>query len=278
MSGENEKIRRMGPYEIEELTPTVYAIDDDEHESMYLVIGEERALMIDTGSNAASVADVVRSIYPGPVELVLTHAHFDHMYHCDEFSKVSLHEAEAAAWKKTLGPVVWLSSAGSGKKPKKYPVETYHKLAEGDVIALGGRDLKVMRAEGHTPGSILLVDEKEGFLFTGDAFGSGSYAWMWMPGCLNVSAYKAMLQRVIPALEPYAGYRMLGGHRRQGLPSFDPNAVPLTLQVAKDMEVLCERVLEGKAEVSLVEKNFGVKTCLYRYGQAGIVLRKNKIR
>ena len=48
-------IRRMGEYCVEQICPSVYAIDDDQDESMYLVCGSERALMIDMGSNAAGL-------------------------------------------------------------------------------------------------------------------------------------------------------------------------------------------------------------------------------
>ena len=130
-------IRRMGEYCVEQICPSVYAIDDDQDESMYLVCGSERALMIDTGSNAAPVMPLIRSLYTGPVELALTHAHFDHMYHCDEFSAVSLHQEDVAAWKRLLRPVVWISTVGSGRKAKHYPVERWQPLKEGDLLLFG---------------------------------------------------------------------------------------------------------------------------------------------
>ena len=261
-------------YRLEELCPSVYAIDDRQEESMYLVCGRERALMIDTGSNGEPLTPLIRSLWDGPVALALTHAHFDHMYHWDEFSEVSLHNEDIAAWNKVLRPVVWISSVGSGKKPKRYPMESCRPLREGDTIPLGGKELVVIHAKGHTPGSVIFADEADRLLFTGDAFGSGSYAWMWMPGCSCLGEYRQSLRELLVKLRPYEGYTMLGGHRKQ---SQLPGANPLSLSLVEDMERLCTRILDGSCQWEAKERNFGFTTYTYRWGQAALVLRKNKI-
>ena len=271
--------KRVGPYAIEQITPAVLAVDTAADESLYLVRGSEKAAVIDTGSAAAPLLPVIRTLWDGPLELVLTHAHFDHMYHSDEFSDVSLHAADLRAWRRTLGPVVALSSAASGKRPKRYAVGSWHALEEGDTLPLGDRALRVIHAKGHTPGSIVLVDEADRLLFTGDAFGSGSYAWMWMPGCSPLSEYRESLRSLIGKLEPYRDFRMLGGHRRQGmLPNPDPHARPLRFSTLVDMEGLCGAILGGELAPESSERNFGVKNELYRLGDAAIVLTKGKIR
>ena len=262
-------------YRLEEICPSVYAIDDRQEESMYLVCGRERALMIDTGSNEEPLMPLICSLWDGPVELALTHAHFDHMYHWDEFSEVSLHSEDIAAWNKVLRPVVWISSVGSGKKPKRYPMENCRPLREGDTIPLGGKELRVIHAKGHTPGSVIFADEADRLLFTGDAFGSGSYAWMWMPGCSCLSEYRQSLGELLGKLRPYEGYTMLGGHRKQSLL---PGANPLSMTIVEDMERLCTRILEGSCQWEAKERNFGFTTYTHRWGQAALVLRKNKIR
>ena len=271
--------KRIGPYAIEEIAEGVFAIDDDADESIYLVCGSERAFVIDTGSADAPLQSVIRSLWAGETELLLTHAHFDHMYHSDEFSSVSLLDAEKRAWKRTLAPIVFLSSLGSGKKAKRYPVGSWRALRDGESLPLGDRALRVIAAPGHTPGSLILADDERRLLFTGDAFGSGSYAWMWMPGCLPLGAYRDSLRELIRRLEPCRDYRMLGGHRRQGmLPNEDPHAKPLRYETLLDMEKLCGAILRGELAPESEERNFGVKCFLYRLGDAAIVLTKGKIK
>ncbi|MBR1758099.1 MAG: MBL fold metallo-hydrolase [Lachnospiraceae bacterium] len=267
----------VGPYEIERITPSVYAIDDVEGESMYLICGSERALLIDTGSNDMSILPIVRDLYKGPIDLALTHAHFDHMYHCDAFSRVYLHKDEIKAWKKILGLVVQVSAVASGKKAKNYHVGDFISLTEESKISLGDRIISVIAAPGHTPGSVIFVDDHDKLLFMGDAIGSGDYAWMWMPGCLCLTEYMETLRNLQMELAPLSDYRMLGGHRKQGQP-FNPDGYVLNTEIIPDMGILCGQILRGETHPIKEERNFGFLTYLYRYGKAGIVLRKNKIR
>lgn len=266
------------PYSVEEICPSVWAIDSSSDESMYLIEGSERSLLIDTGSDSAPVMPLVSALTGKPAELALTHAHFDHMYHCDEFASVYLHRKDMDAWN-VLSPQVLFGTLGSGKKPKRYRVKGYTPVYDGSVLSLGGRDIRVIDAPGHTPGSVVFADEQDRLLFTGDAFGSGSYAWMWMPGCLCLSEYISSLSSMISALEPYRDFRMLGGHRRQGMiPNSDPYAHELTLDTVIDMRTLCAKILSGELSPVETERIFGAKTFTYRYGLAGIVITKGKIR
>ena len=54
--------------------------------------------------------------------------------------------------------------------------------------------------------------------------------------------------------------------------------VPVDLPLVEDMERLCTRILDGSCQWEAKERNFGVTTYTYRWGQAALVLRKNKIR
>lgn len=269
-----DSIKRIGAYTIETICPGVYAIDDDQLESMYLVCGSEKALLIDTGSNPEPVMPVIRTLWDGPVDLALTHAHFDHMYHCDEFSSVSVGAEDIAAWKKSLWLVVWLGTVGSGKKAKHYPIKTYHPLSEGDTIDLGGKSIRVCGAKGHTPGSIIFIDEADKCLFIGDAFG-----WMWMPGCSAISAYIDSLSCMIPKLIPYGNFWALDGHRHQNMPAgSNLDDLPAAHESAKNMKALCEKILAGAIEPAQTDRFFGFKTYTYQDCGAHIVIRKSKIR
>ena len=124
----------------------------------------------------------------------------------------------------------------------------------------------------------ILADEKEKLLFTGDAIGSGNYCWMWMPGCLTLTEYRKTLAHLKEVLAPYRDYTMLGGHRRQGMEEENPDSHPLTMQVIEDMDTLTERILNKETSPVGTERNFGFLTYVYRFGHAGIVLRKNKIK
>lgn len=268
-----------GSYTITEIAPGVYAIDDPAQESMYLVCGTHKALLIDTGSNPQAVTPTVRKLYTGPVELVLTHGHYDHLYHADEFQRVYLHPADYRVWTRAMYPICLGCDLGQKRLPKRYHPGRFSPLADGDVFDLGGKSLSVIEAPGHTPGSVIFVDREDKLLFTGDAFGSGEVIWNWMPGCLKLSAYQKGLQTLIPKLEPMEDYGFYGGHRLQGVVRQNrPLAGPLTLDVARDLETLCGKLLAGPMEPIRVQRILGFRVETYQYGRAALVCRNSKIR
>ncbi len=61
--------------------------------------------------------------------------------------------------------------------------EQFTPVSGGDVIELGGCPVRVLEMPGHTPGSVIFVDEGHKVVFTGDAVGSGVGVWMQLPNC-----------------------------------------------------------------------------------------------
>ena len=59
-------------------------------------------------------------------------------------------------------------------------IDTY--LEPGDIIRIGKGELKVLHVPGHSPGSVALYDEKDGFVITGDALFCGSIGRTDLPG------------------------------------------------------------------------------------------------
>ena len=86
-------------------------------------------------------------------------------------------------------------------------------LADGDVVALGDRDLRVLHTPGHSPDSICLLDEARGLLFTGDTFYPAPL-YAHLPGS-DAVAYRATAAR----LARIAGgvTRLFPGHNETGL-------------------------------------------------------------
>jgi len=264
-------IQRIGEYSIEKICPGVYAIDNDQLESMYLICGSKKALAIDTGSNPQPIMPVLQSLWDGPIELVLTHAHFDHMYHADEFSTVYLGAQDINAWETVLQPVVYAGTVGSGKAAKEYSVHDYRPLYHGDTIDLGDKILSVLSVKGHTPGSMAFVDSEDKCLFLGDAFG-----WMWMPGCSHLSEYIQSLELMIPMLMPYKEFRVLDGHRRQNMFPASGTLLPAH-HAAQNMKNLCEDILADKIQPVQSELLFGYQTVTYSGYGISLVLSQDKL-
>jgi len=268
-------------YTIEEVQPGLFAIDDEKSASMYLIAGTEKALLIDTGVLKPDILPMLRTLTDKPIELALTHAHIDHMYHAEEFDTVYLHERDIAAWKRGTLRLLMLAGYAMFQLPaKKFHVSRYTPITEKTVIDLGGIRIRVIAAPGHTPGSCIYADDEHGALFMGDAVGNGgATAWLWLPGCLNIGAYRESLGILQKKLEPYETYRFLGGHRPQTFPTADaPEGRPLNLQSVRDMYTLCGKMLEHTVRPVGKQKQFILTVWQYAYGITGMWVRKSKIR
>lgn len=268
-------------YTIEELQPGLFAIDDAKDNSMYLIVGTKKALLIDTCCMEDPILPMLRTLTDKPIELALTHAHIDHMYHSDEFKTVYLHENDIAAWKwDSLKLVTALGHMMFHMPYKKYNVKRFIPITENTIIDLGGNKISVIHAFGHTPGSCIFVDKEHTTLFMGDSIGNGGGpVWLWLPGSSDISVYRKTLARLIKNLEPYKTYRFLGGHRPQTFPSqTEPKGHPLNIAVVRAMHILCSKILTNKIQPVSKQKYFIVTAWRYVYGSAHILVCRDKIR
>jgi glyoxylase-like metal-dependent hydrolase (beta-lactamase superfamily II) len=165
--------------------------------NVWHVRGSERDLVVDAANGIGLLRPAVDALGDGrPVVAVVTHAHFDHVGGLHEFDDRRCHRADAGmpdpgglrlmrdafpewlvedyAWYGSPMPdVVAVSAvpdAGFDLAAWTTPLtEATSFVDEGDVIDLGHRSFVVLHTPGHTAGSICLVDDENGTIFTGDA-------------------------------------------------------------------------------------------------------------
>ena len=65
-------------FNIKELFPKVWVIDDHKAVNLYLVEGNDSALLIDTGIGAADLISQVKKLSEKPLIVINTHGHSDH--------------------------------------------------------------------------------------------------------------------------------------------------------------------------------------------------------
>ena len=183
-----EKIPHPDPwFEVYKLTDNVYAIYEDGHFEeviCYLVLGEEKAVLIDTANGIGDIKSLVEGLIDLPIMVVNTHTHVDHVggdYMFDtiaapdtEFSREQAKNGKSKAemghylegdmvWKpfpEYFGPDDW----------RIHPFKVTRWLKEEDKIDLGGRVLEVIATPGHSPDSICLLDRANKIFWTGDSF------------------------------------------------------------------------------------------------------------
>lgn len=280
-------------YSVEELSDGVYAIDSVNEQSIYVLANEDETVFIDTGMEEGLLIGMTGMLLDrepynrklrgidndGKCSLILTHAHIDHMFHANEFLSrcIYISNEEVAAWK-TLKWVVRIGELGYKTKHKSYNIQRYNRLKDGQRLTMAGRELQIIAAPGHTPGSIAIVDHTDRLVFMGDAVGSGEGSWMWMPGCSTISDYRKGLQSLMTALRGCEDYRYLGGHRMQGVNGpKHPKGHELNFGVIADMEELCGRLLCGQLSPAESEKQFGITIYRYEYKSAALWTVRSKI-
>ena len=98
-------------FKTEKVTERITRIFAFNTELMYLVEGDERAVLIDTGSGFGSLKACVDALTDKPLTVLLTHGHTDHALGSAEFEDVRINPLEAQAYS-VHSP--WEFRAGSG--------------------------------------------------------------------------------------------------------------------------------------------------------------------
>lgn len=261
----------MSAYKALRCGPGLWRVTDRYGGCMYLIEGGEKALLIDTGMGGQPLAPFLRTLTDKPVELALTHAHIDHMYRWAEFARVYVHETEQRAYTAATQRLMRLGAVAFGRRVQNFPVASFCPLPEGAAIDLGGLSVVCRRAGGHTPGSCLYVDDAHRAVFCGDAVGSGSGVWLFLPDCTGVRMYRDELENALCVLETRKDYIFYPGHNEPENGRFH---VPVTYGTFAAMHALCGALLDGTAQpvFSLGALRY------YHSGQAALLTRKKKIR
>ncbi|QWW18972.1 MBL fold metallo-hydrolase [Schaalia sp. 19OD2882] len=137
----------------------------------YAITNDEGTLVIDPGAQAEEVLEWLEG--KNVVGVVITHCHCDHIGAVNEV--VEAHGCWVACGVDDVDGVADLHRSGFDDEGIDYTVDHIDRpLAEGDEIRWGADALKVLHTPGHTPGSICLLDEARGILFTGDMLFAGA--------------------------------------------------------------------------------------------------------
>jgi len=194
------------PFQVQVIDPDTYVLRQSlwtsfEAPFLYLLFGDDRALLIDTGVEgvdlrgevdrliAQHLADTGRASLP--LVVMHTHGHGDHVGGDAEFidrpdTVIVGHSAEEVA--AFFGITDWPESTGA--------------------LDLGGRMVEILPTPGHHPSHVMVYDAASHILFSGDAIYPGRLFFE----CGKTDEYAASIDRVTQFAKTHQVDWLLGGH------------------------------------------------------------------
>jgi glyoxylase-like metal-dependent hydrolase (beta-lactamase superfamily II) len=223
--------------------PNVFAIYEP-HQSEetigYLIVGEKKAILFDTGMGISDLKKVTSELTKLPIIVLNSHTHDDHVGGNWQFDSIygmdtdftrknaqgSRHDAQAE-----ITPDQICGSLPKGFDSKAYatkPWKITSFIHDGTRFDLGGRTIEVIATPGHTPDAISLIDRANGLLFTGDTYYPAPI-WLFRPET-DLNAYAASIRR-LAALAPQIKL-VLGAHN---VPIAPPSILPRLVAAFDDV-------------------------------------------
>ncbi len=236
---------QLNDYDVQEIAPKIYKINEYNLSTMFVIVGNERALAIDCGVGVGDYKTVVEKLAEHrPYDLVLSHGHVDHAGGREQFDKIFIGKRDVEIVKDaTLGyrkfyilimrylmgfKCITLKKAAMhkiAKEPELIPIE------EGHVFELGGRTIEVIESPGHTLGSLCFFLKEDRILFSGDTF--NPFMLMFLPHATTIEEYYATTGKIL-AIKGYD--YMWPSHLKDPLMIEDSEAIAATAKKLLDRQ------------------------------------------
>lgn len=173
----------MDYFKIRQINKDTYFLFEKKGVGQTLLIGGEKALLIDTGYGNPQLPDVVRGLTDKPLVVMNSHVHGDHCKGNGMFGSAFVGTADIPGPEKAADEIL-IEKMQTGIK-EKWPVvqRPLNKMIEGfsrgrdatqylpipNRFDLGGRVIEIVPFPGHTPGGVLALDCERRDVYAGDA-------------------------------------------------------------------------------------------------------------
>ena len=133
-----------------------------------------------------------------PICIMLTHAHFDHIYGVAELSRlydipVYMHPAE----KQTLEATnPYMCRVFGLREPEAFEWRPFGEAQE-EAVNVGSLRFEVIETPGHTPGGVCFLERKEKVLISGDTLFAGAIGRTDHPGGDYDQLMKSIFEKLI---------------------------------------------------------------------------------
>lgn len=262
-------------FQITKLTDFLFAISEPrhyEHTVVYLIIGKDQAILIDTGCGIGDLRSVVEHLTHFPVTVVNTHTHLDHLGSNRQFSDIMIFDhpcshklstkgasREDVVWELLNEAVVSLPSGFIYEEVSIPPFPVLRWLQNGDILDIGDVRLKVLHTPGEAVDHICLLDETHRILFSGDILLDGA-VWSHLEGG-NIHELSASYERLMRYYNEFDV--IMPSHNA---PCQGKDLLPFALAASRE-------VISGKIEPTLGTDPWGRPFKKYDFERISILLK-----
>lgn len=204
-------------YIIKENISEVNPIYRNDPLNLYLIIGNEKAVLLDTGCGLYPLKPIIEDlIYEKELIVINTHAHWDHILGNHEFGEVYIHRNEAnivshpydiSFLKNSPYDIVKRYEEDNYLIP---PADNIYSLSKGDIFDLGDIKVEIIHAPGHSSGSICLLTDNN-MLFTGDV---AYYGDIFLPERKKIPKVLNSLNKLINLCKKENNLTIYPSHRK----------------------------------------------------------------
>lgn len=219
---------------------------------MYLLLGTERALLIDTAYGFTDIPAAIQEITDLPLIVAATHAHFDHIHGAHFFDEVLISRKDAECWERHMDDTACIevleSVIGAADLPDDIK-EALHAipaqcgfLPKDGAFELGDRKVTIIETPGHTVGSVCFLDEKNKWCFSGDTTCLDGVLLIF-PESTSVETYLLSIRRLQRLI--------MAGEIKQFYPAHQ--ATPIVHEILNRYEEGCLQLLNGEIPLDIVK-------------------------
>lgn len=186
----------------EKVTDRIWRIVDCLDNCCYLVVGDDRACLLDTLDGFGNIKEFAQTLTEKPIFVVLTHGHIDHAAGCCFFDEVWLNHRDLILFQQHCSLKFRQENYCNHPKVKDIPITEYNPMYTGvlnDIqdnqeFDLGNCTIQMIAVPGHTQGMMVPLIKEERIIVFGDACGVGVLLFGENSSC--VSEYRKSLMHL----------------------------------------------------------------------------------